>query len=94
MSLLVRPNSGFCRLATVAIPIDASTEQYADKEMQTYIEPIKQQLNKEMNQVIGESLHNMRRKAESLLSMEFGYLPFNRIGISKRASRYVSGKYG
>lgn len=54
---------------TTAIPIDASTEQYADKEMQAYIEPIKQQLDKEMNQVIGESLHDMRAgKPESLLS--------------------------
>lgn len=56
-------------VATTAIPIDSTTEKYADKGMQEYIAPIKKQLDKEMNQVIGESLQDMRSgKPESLLS--------------------------
>lgn len=51
------------------IPIDESTEMYADKKMQKFIEPYKQYLDKEMNQVIGESVEEMRAgKPESLLS--------------------------
>jgi len=51
------------------IAIDASTEVLADKSMQAYILPIKQNLDKEMNQVVGVSEEKMKAgKPESLLS--------------------------
>lgn len=54
---------------TAAIPIDATTEATADPGMQAFIAPIKQNLDKEMNQVIGETNEEMRSgKPESLLS--------------------------
>lgn len=54
---------------TAAIPIDSSTEQIADPGMVAFIAPIKQSLDKEMNQVIGETVVEMRSgKPESLLS--------------------------
>lgn len=54
---------------TSAIPIDSATETWADAGMNAYIAPIKQVLDKEMNQVIGQTTAEMRAgKPESLLS--------------------------
>ena len=54
---------------TAAIPIDASTEAIADPGMRAFIAPIKLNLDREMNQVIGETTEEMRSgKPESLLS--------------------------
>ncbi len=51
------------------IPIDSTLNGIADKGMKTYIAPIKQRLDKEMNRVIGESAEEMKSgKPESLLS--------------------------
>lgn len=51
------------------IPIDSTLNSIADKSMAAYIAPIKQHLDGEMNQVIGESVQEMRSgKPESLLS--------------------------
>ena len=56
-------------LKTAAIPIDASTEAIADPGMRAFIAPIKLNLDREMNQVIGETTEEMRSgKPESLLS--------------------------
>lgn len=54
---------------TTAIPIDSSTEAVADSRMKAYIAPIKSELDKAMNQVIAQSVEEMRAgKPESLLS--------------------------
>lgn len=54
---------------SVKIPIDAKTEAIADKNYQTYLQPIKQQLGQKMNIVIGQSTETMTGHApESLLS--------------------------
>lgn len=56
-------------VSTSAIPIDSSTEAIADTRMKAFIEPIKRDLDKEMNQVIAQSVEEMRAgKPESLLS--------------------------
>ena len=61
-------------LKTAAIPIDASTEAIADPGMRAFIAPIKLNLDREMNQVIGETTEigdnvkpNMRIIYKSLL---------------------------
>lgn len=55
--------------ATSSILIDSSLNKSADKDMAQFIEPIKKQLDKEMNQKIGESEQEMTAgKPESLLS--------------------------
>lgn len=54
---------------TSAIAIDSTTDALADKKMKDYIAPIKQNLDREMNQVIGQTKEEMRAwKPESLLS--------------------------
>lgn len=54
---------------TIAIPIDSSTEANADSDMKAYIAPIKSELDEAMNQVIAQSVEEMRSgKPESLLS--------------------------
>ena len=54
---------------TAAILIDSTTEAGADAGMSAFIGPIKQSLDKEMNQVIGQTTEEMRAgKPESLLS--------------------------
>lgn len=54
---------------TSKITIDSSLNKIADKNMVAFIAPIKQNLDKEMNQVIGVSTNEMKaRKPESLLS--------------------------
>lgn len=54
---------------TSRIPIDSTTEVLADKKMTDFIIPIKESLDKEMNQVIAQSAEEMRAgKPESLLS--------------------------
>ncbi len=55
--------------STSKIAIDSSLNKISDKEMETFIIPFKQQLDKEMNQVIAFSTDEMRAgKPESLLS--------------------------
>lgn len=52
-----------------AIPIDSTTEVNADIKMQNFIARYKLQLDREMDQVIGESVEEMRAgKPESFLS--------------------------
>lgn len=54
---------------TTKISIDSSLNSIADKDMTAFITPIKQNLDKEMNQVIGYSTSVMKAgKPESLLS--------------------------
>lgn len=54
---------------TSKIAIDATTDSLADKKMQAYILPVKQNLDKEMDQIIGTSDEVMKAgKPESLLS--------------------------
>ncbi|VBB48063.1 5'-Nucleotidase domain-containing protein [uncultured Paludibacter sp.] len=54
---------------TSKISIDSSLNSIADKNMTAFIAPIKQSLDKEMNQVIGQSAEEMTvGKPESLLS--------------------------
>lgn len=51
------------------IPIDKTTEAIADNSYNSYLEPFKQQIDKEMNVVIGKASENMSaEKPESLLS--------------------------
>jgi len=54
---------------TSKIAIDATTDSLADKKMLAYILPIKQNLDKEMDQIVGVSKEEMKPgKPESLLS--------------------------
>lgn len=54
---------------TAAIPIDSTTQALADQRMIDFITPVKQNLDKEMNQVIAHTAEEMRAgKPESLLS--------------------------
>jgi len=54
---------------TSKIAIDASTDSLADKQMLAFIQPVKQELDKEMDQVVGFSEVEMKSgKPESLLS--------------------------
>ncbi|HPT42256.1 MAG TPA: 5'-nucleotidase C-terminal domain-containing protein [Paludibacteraceae bacterium] len=54
---------------TSKIAIDASSDSLADKQMLAFIQPVKQKLDKEMNQVVGFSEVEMKSdKPESLLS--------------------------
>ncbi len=51
------------------IPIDKTTEAIADNSYNSYLEPFKQTIDKEMNVVIGKASENMSAgKPESLLS--------------------------
>ncbi|MCE5330922.1 MAG: 5'-nucleotidase C-terminal domain-containing protein [Bacteroidales bacterium] len=51
------------------IAIDASTETLADKNYETYLQPVKQKIDAEMNIVIGQAAETMKAHApESLLS--------------------------
>ena len=51
------------------IAIDSNTEATADKNYEAYLQPIKQKVDAQMNEVIGEATENMRGHApESLLS--------------------------
>lgn len=53
----------------IAIPIDSSTEELADPRMKAYLEPIKAEVEKEMNQVIAQTDEELTRGwPESLLS--------------------------
>ncbi len=55
--------------SSIAIPIDSSLDAIADKEMQNFIAPIKETIDKDMNQVIGYATEDMERgKPEGLLS--------------------------
>jgi len=54
---------------SVKIPIDNKTELTVDKNYETYLQPIKQKIDAEMNVVIGQAAETMRGYApESLLS--------------------------
>ena len=54
---------------TSKIAIDASSDSLADKQMLAFIQPVKQELDKEMDQVVGFSEVEMKSdKPESLLS--------------------------
>lgn len=54
---------------TSAIPLDAATQALADPRMTDFIEPVKKNLDKDMNQVIAQTSEQMRAgKPESLLS--------------------------
>jgi len=51
------------------IPIDSSTEIIADKSYEAYLQPVKQKLDVQMNEVIGQVAETMKgHKPESLLS--------------------------
>lgn len=53
----------------INIPIDSTTDKLASKEMEQFIAPFKENIDKEMSQVIGKSAFTMRAgKPESLLS--------------------------
>jgi len=54
---------------SVKIPIDSTTEILADKNYETLLQPAKQRIDAEMNEVIGQAAETMRGHApESLLS--------------------------
>jgi len=54
---------------SVKIPIDSSTERFADKNYEVYLQPVKQKLDMQMNEVIGQVAETMKvYKPESLLS--------------------------
>jgi 5''-nucleotidase/2'',3''-cyclic phosphodiesterase and related esterases len=54
---------------SVKIPIDSNTEQLADKSYETYLQPIKQKIDAQMNVVIGQAAETMKGHGpESLLS--------------------------
>lgn len=54
---------------SVKIPLDKETEQYADKSFKVFLEPYKVQLEKEMNEVIGFAVQDLKiHGPESLLS--------------------------
>ena len=46
---------------TSKIAIDATTDSLADKKMQAYILPVKQNLDKEMDQIMDSFMASMRR---------------------------------
>ena len=51
------------------IPLDTATEQFADDSFKAFLEPYKVQLEKEMNEVIGYAVQDLRiHGPESLLS--------------------------
>ncbi|HEY6913968.1 MAG TPA: hypothetical protein VI413_04765, partial [Paludibacter sp.] len=51
------------------IPIDSKTEALADKNYETWLQPVKQKIDAEMSVVIGQAAETMRGHApESLLS--------------------------
>lgn len=57
------------QMSAVKIPIDASTEQFADKSYTAYLQPFKEEVDSRMNKVIGTSVETMRAHGpESLLS--------------------------
>lgn len=57
------------RATSAKIAIDASTEELADKNYETYLQPVKQKIDTEMNIVIGQAAETMKAHApESLLS--------------------------
>jgi 2',3'-cyclic-nucleotide 2'-phosphodiesterase (5'-nucleotidase family) len=55
--------------SSIKIPIDSTTEVLADKSYEAYLQPIKQKLDAQMNEVIGQAAETMKGHApESLLS--------------------------
>jgi 2',3'-cyclic-nucleotide 2'-phosphodiesterase (5'-nucleotidase family) len=53
----------------VKIPLDKETEQYADESFKVFLQPYKVQLEKEMNEVIGFAVRDLKiHGPESLLS--------------------------
>jgi len=55
--------------SSIKIPIDSTTEVLADKSYEAYLQPIKQKLDAQMNEVIGQASETMKGHApESLLS--------------------------
>ncbi len=55
--------------SSIKIPIDSTTEVLADKSYKAYLQPIKQKLDAQMNEVIGQASETMKGHApESLLS--------------------------
>lgn len=55
--------------SSTRIPIDSTTEVLADKNYETWLQPVKQKIDTEMNVVIGQAAETMRGHApESLLS--------------------------
>jgi 2',3'-cyclic-nucleotide 2'-phosphodiesterase (5'-nucleotidase family) len=53
----------------VKIPLDKETEQYADESFKVFLQPYKVQLEKEMNEVIGFAVQDLKiHGPESLLS--------------------------
>ena len=54
---------------SIKIPIDSTTETLADKDYETYLQPIKQKVDAKMNIVIGQAAETMKGHGpESLLS--------------------------
>lgn len=54
---------------SVKIPLDKETEQYADESFKVFLQPYKVQLEKEMNEVIGFAVQDLKiHGPESLLS--------------------------
>lgn len=57
------------RVEAIKIPLDKETEQYADESFKAFLEPYRVQLEKEMNEVIGFAVADLRiHGPESLLS--------------------------
>jgi len=55
--------------SSIKIPLDSRTEVLADKNYQTYLQPVKQKIDAQMNEVIGQAAETMKGYApESLLS--------------------------
>jgi len=73
--ILISATSCSCKIWTITqetsvkIPIDSTTEVLADKKYETYLQPIKQKVDAQMNEVIGQAAETMKGHApESLLS--------------------------
>ena len=63
------PSWKITQMSSVKIPIDSTTEQFADKSYTAYLQPFKEEVDAKMNKVIGTSVETMRGHApESLLS--------------------------
>lgn len=63
------PSWKVSQMSSAKIPIDSTTEQWADKSYTAYLQPFKEEVDAKMNKVIGTSAETMRGYApESLLS--------------------------
>ncbi len=63
------PSWKITQMSSIKIPIDSTTEQWADKSYIAYLQPFKVEVDSKMNKVIGTSVETMRGYApESLLS--------------------------